>query len=220
MTYVAEFRRTLVTVTTLVRRRPRRKATGMKVYSCNTAKDLDCFDHNRKVPPFLIDCLIVGQNTDTKPTNEWRGSASTKRRSFHPLDIAIVWRRGGRGRVEGRGEEGEGEGRGGEGRGTVSTSWVQQSVRELGLSYRVGKRSMKVARMDAEEIAWAKANLKHEVCFLMDEYNFPSTRVANLDGTALCVVPVTNRGSARKGATNVTFCHRPSSTNHDGCGGA
>ena len=78
---------------------------------------------------------------------------------------------------------------------------------------------MKVARMDAEEIAWAKANLKHEVCFLMDEYNFPSTRVANLDGTALCVVPVTNRGSARKVAINVTFCHRPSSTNHDGCGG-
>ena len=118
-TYVAEFRRTMVTVTTLVRRRPRRKATGMKVYSCKTAKDLACFDHNRKVPPFLIDCLIVGQNTDTEPTNEWRGSASTKRRSFHPLDIAIVWRRGGRGRVEGRGEEGEGEeeGRGGQGHG-------------------------------------------------------------------------------------------------------
>ena len=75
---------------------------------------------------------------------------------------------------------------------------------------------MKVARMDAEELAWAKANLKHDVCFLMDEYNIPSSRVANLDETASCVVPVTNRSWARKGATNVCFCHRLSSTNHDG----
>ena len=78
---------------------------------------------------------------------------------------------------------------------------------------------MKVARMDAEELAWAKANLKHDVCFLMDEYNISPTRVVNLDETALCVVPVTNRSWARKGATNVSFCHRLSSTNHDGCGG-
>ena len=90
VTHVSEFRHKILKVVTLVRRRPRRKATGMKVHECKTAGDLACSNHNRKVQPFLTDCFIVGQHQVTESTHERRGSASTKRSYFHTLDIAIV----------------------------------------------------------------------------------------------------------------------------------
>ena len=64
---------------------------------------------------------------------------------------------------------------------------------------------MKVANLFPWEVEWAKGNLKHKVCWLMDVYNVPPERVINIDESAVCVIPMKARGWAPNGYADVAF---------------